>query len=257
MKRVIISVLVLTAVLSGITGCGSDKSSSVLVAAEKTYKVVFGTHMPPGSTTVNANQKLIDSMTEKTNGRFQVTLAQSGQLGSQRDIVEACNLGSIQFAMAESGLLSSYSVDDYRVFSLPYLFTNYEHFKKTRDGAPGQAVRKAFEDKTNMVVLSTASAGFRSCYLKKPVRSFAEMKGLKIRTPENPVFVKTFTALGSNPTPVPANEMYSAIQTGVVDGMESINETIISYKINEVTSYCVMGATSFSGQSGGGDEVAD
>jgi tripartite ATP-independent transporter DctP family solute receptor len=203
------------------------------------YKPTFGSHLPDSSVIVKGYQKLISDVNEKFDGRFDAVLSYSGQLGSQRDILEACNLGSIEFSIGEAGLLSSY-LPIYGVFALPFLFDDAEHYRKCATGEPGIYLKKTLEAVTNLTPVGSASNGFRSVFLKKSINSLRDMKGLKIRTPESPMYVSTFSALGANPTPVPAAEMYSAIQTGVVDGMENVNETIVNYKIYEVVTNCTI-----------------
>ena len=203
------------------------------------YTPVFGCHLPESSVIVQGFQRLIDEMDEKTGGRFQATLSHSGQLGSERHILEACNLGSVDFCIGEANLLGNY-VPAYNAFSLPFLFDTAEQYLACAEGEAGKKLNEALENATNLTTVASMSNGFRSVFLKKPVNSLADLQGVKIRTPESTIYVDTFTALGANPTPVNANEMYSAIQTGVVDGMENVNETIVSYKIYEVVSNCTI-----------------
>ena len=216
---------------------GSAPAASAGDSGLPTYEVLIGTHLPKESIVVQGFIRMADAMNEKTGGRFTYTLSDAGQLGSQRDILEACNLGSVQFCVGEADLLNSYA-PVYGAFALPFMFDSAEHYKACADGAVGQKLISALEAATDLTVVGNMSNGFRSVYLQKPVNSIADLKGVKIRTPESSVYVDTFSALGANPTAVPASEMYSAIQTGVVDGMENVNETIVQYKIYEVVSNC-------------------
>lgn len=249
MKKLIVTLLCL-AMVGSVYGCGNSEKPQNTGTAESTnedtsvekeelpvYDVIIATHLSKESVVVQGFEKMAELMNEKTNGRFTYTLSDSGQLGSQRDIMEACNLGSVQFCVGEAGLLSSY-VPVYGTFALPFLFDNAEHYQKCAEGEVGQSLIAELENKTSLTVLGSASCGFRSVFLQKPVNSLADLKGVKIRTPESSIYVDTFTSLGANPTAVPASEMYSAIQTGVVDGMENVNETIVNYKIYEVVTNC-------------------
>jgi TRAP-type C4-dicarboxylate transport system substrate-binding protein len=240
-------------VLAILTGCGGGSgsapaaSSSAAAPAGQTYDIVIGSQMPLGSALIDCEQWIIDQTKEKMGGRFTGTVSHSGQLGSQREIIEATNNGVIQASSGDSGTMVSYNIPECEILTLPYLFDSFEHFRKARPVfAP--MIAKALSEKTNMIILFHSVTGFRNCYLKKPVRKFADMKGLKIRTPENKGIVEALKALSANPTPIPSNEMYSAIQTGVVDGMEGTSETIFTMKIHEVTKYGVITQQYFNDQ---------
>jgi TRAP-type transport system periplasmic protein len=99
---------------------------------------------------------------------------------------------------------------------------------------------KLLREKANLEVLCWTGGTQRNVFIKKePTASMSTLKGVKIRTPESAIYVNTFKALGANPTPIPATEMYSAIQSGVVDAMEGSFDTVYTYKIFEVAKYCL------------------
>jgi tripartite ATP-independent transporter DctP family solute receptor len=244
MKGIIIRIFTIAMIAIVLAGCGGGSGSMPSSPAsaqspEKTYKPVFGSQMVPGTAMFICMEWIIDQMKEKTGGRFSGTLSHSGQLGSQREIIEATNAGVIEVTSADSGTMLTYNIPECAILGLPYLFDSVEHFRKTRHVFVPM-IAKALEEKTNMIILFHSTSGFRNCYLKKPVRTFADMKGMKIRTPENEGIVNAIRAMGANPTPIPSNEMYSAIQTGVVDGMENNNEAIVNFKIYEVIKYAVI-----------------
>jgi tripartite ATP-independent transporter DctP family solute receptor len=105
--------------------------------------------------------------------------------------------------------------------ALPYIFRSEDHMHKVMDGAIGDQIKKAFEP-AGLVVLAFYDAGARSFYNKtKPINSVADMKGLKFRVIQSDIFVDMVAALGANATPMPYGEVYSAIETGVIDGAEN------------------------------------
>ena len=240
MKKTSTLIVVISLVAFLLAGCGgSGSTSSGQAAGGKTYDVVFGTHLIPGTILITVAESMITMMSERTNGRFRMTLSHSGQLGSQREILEAVNRGVIDISSAASGTLMAFNLPEGAILNLPYIFDNDDHFMRARH-AFIPAIEQSLTNNTNFVVLFCTPNGFRHVFLNRPARSLAGMRGMKVRTPENRGIINAIRAIGANPTPIPSGEMYSAIQTGVVDGMENNFETIYQFKIHEVTQYGVL-----------------
>jgi tripartite ATP-independent transporter DctP family solute receptor len=118
---------------------------------------------------------------------------------------------------------------------LPYAFTSYEHVYRVQDGPVGKEIAKRVLDKTGVRYLAYGNIGFRhTLTVAKPVRTPADFVGLKIRVPPSPAFVNAFKLLGANPTPIPGGEMYTALKTGVVDGVEGAPDILLDFKMFEV-----------------------
>ena len=121
--------------------------------------------------------------------------------------------------------------------SLPFLFNNYDHVKKVLYGPIGQQVSKEAKDTLGVEVLSLGASGFRVFLSKKPIQTADDVRGLRLRVPEIPTWVEMAKALNANPTPIPAGEIYTALQTGVIDAFESPADYIYSSKNYEVAGY--------------------
>ena len=246
MKKILSIILVIMMLVGTLCACGGDAQQAATAPADKqeaaseetVYEWTLGTHHPDTTPAVQAIKAFIAELEEKTNGRIKITLSTGGALGSQREIIEGVNLGTIQIGYGETGVYSNYN-EDLGTFILPFLFETKEQFYAAMDGAAGEYYSDVLESCTNLSILAWFDGGKRDVYCKSPLNSLDDMHGIKIRTPESSVYVELFKALGSNPTAIAATEMYSAIQQGVVDVMEGSMDTGVNYKIYEVAPYCL------------------
>jgi tripartite ATP-independent transporter DctP family solute receptor len=145
------------------------------------------------------------------------------QLGGEKEAIEQAQVGAIQLARVSVGALGPV-VDELNVFNLPFLFRNTAHMQKVIDGAIGQELldKVTANQKAGLVGLCWMDAGARSLYdTKRPIRNIADLKGLKVRVMGNPMFVDMMNALGGNGVSMGYDQVFSALQTGVVDGAEN------------------------------------
>lgn len=157
---------------------------------------------------------------EKTGGRIKVQVFPSAQLGSETQTIENTQMGVLDINRVSCAPLSEFS-KTMGVLSMPYLFRDYEHFRKVLDGPIGVEVGKDLEEK-GLKVLAYYDSGARSFYnTKRPIKTPADLKGLKIRTQKSQVMVDLVNALGAVATPMSFEEVYSSLQTGVIDGAEN------------------------------------
>ena len=172
-----------------------------------------------------------------TRGAMEVRVLPAAQAGGQREIIESVSLGTLEMGYGESGLYANY-VSRFGVIALPYLYRDFAHWEKVVDGPIGAGLAEQLRAASGLRIVNWMTAGYRDTYLRtKAIRKPEDFNRVKIRLPEAPLFVKTFQALGAQPTPIPAPEMYSALQTGVVDAMEGSPEVGFTFKIHEVTRY--------------------
>ncbi|MBB4186274.1 TRAP transporter substrate-binding protein [Sinorhizobium terangae] len=175
---------------------------------------------PDGYPTVEAVKYFGELVKERTGGRYAVEVYHSAQLGEEKDTIEQVRSGVIELNRVSMAPFNG-TVKESIVPALPYLFRSEEHMHKVMDGAIGDQIKTAFEG-AGLVVLAYYDAGSRSFYNKqKPINSVADMKGLKFRVIQSDIFVDMVAALGANATPMPYGEVYSAIETGVIDGAEN------------------------------------
>ena len=158
-----------------------------------------------------------------TDGRLTIQMYASMQLGGEKEAIEQAQVGAIQLARVSVGALGPV-VDDLNVFNLPFLFRNTEHMDKVIDGPIGQALldKVTNNPNTHLVGLAFMDAGARSLYdTKRPIKDIDDVKGLKVRVMGNPMFVDMMNALGGNGVAMGYDQVFSALQTGVVDGAEN------------------------------------
>src|ERR1700758_1899085 len=178
---------------------------------------------PAGYPTVAAVESLGKKLEAATNGRLSVQMFASMQLGGEKEAIEQAQLGAIQLARVSVGTLGPV-IDDLNVFNLPFLFRDTAHMQKVIDGDIGSELldKVSNNDKAGLIGLCWMDAGARSVYtIKKPVHTIADLKGLKIRVIGNPMFVDMMNALGGNGVAMGYDQVFSALQTGVVDGAEN------------------------------------
>ena len=175
---------------------------------------------PDGYPTVEAVKYIGKVLSEKTNGRLCVEVYFAAQLGEEADTIEQTQLGVIDMNRISLGPFNNI-IPETQVPSLPYIFRSVEHMHHVMDGPIGQEILDAFSDH-DLVGLTFYDGGARSFYnSKRAINSMADLKGLKFRVMQSDIFVSMVQALGANAVPMPYGEVYSAIQTGVIDGAEN------------------------------------
>jgi tripartite ATP-independent transporter DctP family solute receptor len=175
---------------------------------------------PDGYPTVEAVKYMGDLLKERTDGRICVEVFHSAQLGEEKDTIEQTKFGVIDLNRVSMGPFNNI-VEETKVVSLPYIFKGVEHMHHVVDGPIGDDILKGFESE-GFIGLTYYDGGARSFYNKvKPIKSMDDLKGMKIRVIQSDIFVDMMTALGANATPLPYGEVYSSIQTGVIDGAEN------------------------------------
>ena len=206
----------ITASLLGLIGRGAG-------AADQ--KIVFKASdvHPEGYPTVAAVEDMGKKLSDATGGRLGIQMYASMQLGGEKEAIEQAQVGALQLARVSVGALGPV-VDDLNVFNLPFLFRDTAHMDKVIDGPIGQELldKVTNNPNTHLVGLAFMDAGARNLYdTKKPIKDIADVKGLKVRVMGNPMFVDMMNALGGNGVAMGYDQVFSALQTGVVDGAEN------------------------------------
>ena len=191
-------------------------------AEQKTILKASDVH-PEGYPTVQAVENMGKKLEAATGGRLSVQMYASMQLGGEKEAIEQAQVGALQLARVSVGALGPV-VDDLNVFNLPFLFRDTAHMDKIIDGAIGQELLDKVTESpnTHLVGLAFMDAGARNLYdTKKPIKDIADVKGLKVRVMGNPMFVDMMNAIGGNGVAMGYDQVFSALQTGVVDGAEN------------------------------------
>ncbi len=178
---------------------------------------------PAGYPTVVATENLGKKLEAATNGRLSVQMYPSMQLGGEKETIEQTQIGAIQMLRVSVGSMGPI-VDDINVVNMPFLFRNTAHAEKMMDGPIGQELLDKITASPNagLVALCWMDSGARSLYnTKRPIKAIEDIKGLKFRVIGNPIFVDMMNALGGNGVAMGYDQVFSALQTGVIDGAEN------------------------------------
>jgi tripartite ATP-independent transporter DctP family solute receptor len=178
---------------------------------------------PAGYPTVAATESLGKKLEAATGGRLTVQMYPSAQLGGEKETIEQTQIGAIQMLRVSAGALGPI-VDDINVVNMPFLFKNTAQAQRMMDGEIGQELldKITANPNANLVALCWMDSGARSIYnTKHPIKAVEDLKGLKIRVIGNPIFVDMMNALGGNGIAMGYDQVFSSLQTGVIDGAEN------------------------------------
>ncbi len=176
------------------------------------------------------------SIGESSKGQFKVQQFPNSALGGEREVIEGLQLGTIDAAVVSTGATLNF-VPETGVIDIPFLFRDLDHARKVLDGPIGQKLLADFPDK-GLIALAWGEQGFRHLTNNvRPVKTPADLKGLKIRTTENPIHISAFRKIGMLPTPMAWPEVATALQQGTIDGQENPMSVIVSAKLSQMQKY--------------------
>ena len=195
----------------------------LLPAAVLAQNLVIKSHdtHPAGYPTVAAIEGMGKKLDAATNGRIKIQMFPGAVLGQEKEAVEQTQLGAIQMARISLGVIGPI-VNDVNVFNMPFVFRNEAHMRAVIDGPVGQELLdKVTASPAKLVALGFMDGGSRSLYTKKKVTKPDDLKGQKVRMMGNPLFVDTMNAMGGNGIAMAYGEVFTSLQTGVIDGAEN------------------------------------
>jgi tripartite ATP-independent transporter DctP family solute receptor len=176
---------------------------------------------PPGYPTVVAVENMGKKLAEATKGELTIQMFPNSVLGGEKEMIEQTQVGAIQILRTSLGPIGPV-VPDVNVFNMPFVFKSVKQMRDVIDGPIGQELLdKISASPVKLVGLAWMDGGSRSLYTKKPVHTPADLKGQKIRMMGNPLFVDTMNAMGGNGISMGYGEVFTALQTGVIDGAEN------------------------------------
>jgi tripartite ATP-independent transporter DctP family solute receptor len=191
-----------------------------LAAAQNIVLKSHDTH-PAGYPTVVAIESMGKKLDAATQGRIKIQTFPGAVLGQEKEAVEQTQLGAIQIARISLGVMGPV-VNEVNVFNMPFVFRNEAHMRAVIDGPIGQEILdKVTASPARLVGLGFMDGGSRSLYTKKRVTKPEDLKGQKVRMMGNPLFVDTMNAMGGNGIAMAYGEVFTALQTGVIDGAEN------------------------------------
>lgn len=235
MKKISILLLIVGVSISMVFGNGEKEKTSV-----KPIVIQIGYENNPGEPLDLACiewQKIID---EKSNGTMKIELFPSSQLGKKTDIIDQMIAGAAVCTLADGAFYAERGVPDFGIVFGPYLFNTWDDcWKLTESDWYAEQVNK-LEAKGLRIISSNWIYGDRHTLTKKPVHTPSDLEGMKIRVANSMVFIKGFASLGATPTPLALGEVYTALQQGVVDGLENPLTTLDGGKFQEVAKYLIL-----------------
>lgn len=244
MKKNLIVLTIVCIISSMLTlvGCGSSNTGSSEVSASgkdeaMTIKLAHTVNEKDGFHI--AAEKFKEIVEEKTDGNITIELYPNAVLGDERTLLEGMQMGTVDMGIITNGPISNF-VEEIAVFELPFMFESLEQAYEVLDGPIGKELLAKLEQ-INIKGLAYAERGFRNITnSKKEIKGPEDIKDLKIRVMENPVYIDSFKELGANTVPMAWTEALTALQQGTIDGQENPINVIHSYKLYENQKYLTM-----------------
>ncbi|MEM8486369.1 MAG: TRAP transporter substrate-binding protein [Bacteroidota bacterium] len=225
--RYLLAVFVCTLLASAWAGCNPQSDVTV---------VKLGHGLDPVHPVHQGMEFMAEKVVEKSGGKMRVDIYPSQQLGSERELLELLQLGSLGMTKVTAAVLESFA-PSFKAFSVPYLFRDRDHHFRVLEGEIGKELLLASQAYW-LRGLAYYDAGSRSFYTKeKPIHSPADLAGLKIRTLESKTQVDMVNTMGGAATPISWGELYTALQQGVVDGAENNPPSLYTSRQYEVCKY--------------------
>lgn len=237
MKRILLGAVsaLLAAVM--LTGCGSGQQS-----AAKDGKVIIqvGYENNPGEPFDKGVNKWKELLEQKSNGTMIIETYPSSQLGSKNDLIDQMIAGQPVVTLADGAFYADRGVKDFGIVFGPFLFDNWDQCWNLVKSQWYADKSKDLEGKGLKILGSNWVYGARHTLTTKPVNSVEDLKGMKIRVPNNAIQVKGFEVLGAVPTPMPLGDTYTALQQGTIDGVENPLPVLYNGKFQEVAKYLIL-----------------
>lgn len=239
--KVVSLMLVLVLCVGCLFGCSGDKSNKQEANNDdKVYELRLSTVVNAPHPWIEMANYFSEEVAKKTNDKVKITVYPGGTLGKDETTIDEMRNGTIDFVLGGTQNAASF-VPEYQVFSLAYLFNDADHFKKAiaNDSAVFKRYQELYAEKNlNIRLLALAGGGCRNASNNlRPIVTPADLKGMKMRLPGSPMEAKLWSSLGALPTSLAWNEIYSAIQTGVVNAFESSISGYYGSKLYEVAQF--------------------
>ncbi len=209
-------------------------------AGAQDIELKFGYSDTPDSHIGRGITRFSELAKSKSNGRLNIKVFPGNQLGGIRDMFENVQLGTIAMVAIGADLLGN-SVSEADILTFPYLYRDWDHVFAVVNGPIGQRINELVIKKTGVRIAASTIHGTRELYTKGlEINSIADFSKIKVRVPNAPILIGTFKAFGANPTPVPWQELYTSLQTGVVNACETPPGLNITQKFYEVTDTMIL-----------------
>lgn len=211
-------------------------AAAPVLAQVKERTLRFAIVQPLDSNQGVGAQKFAELMEQKSGGKLTVKVFPNGTLGGETAVVSSLQGGTIDLSMIAPAILVGMAKEQ-AIWDFPFLFANYREVDQVFDSAVGRKLLDRLPEK-GLVGLAYWDHGFRNIVnSRRPINRAEDIQGLKLRVPQSPLYIEAFRALGANPVPMPFTEVYTALETKTVDGVEQPNSAVESARFNEVQKY--------------------
>lgn len=238
-KRILSMMMATVLAVATLTGCGGTSASGDAAGTGETTELRLSHTNPASSSFGLAGEEFAKLVSEKTNGRYHVTVYNDGQLGDERDSIEAVQLGNLDFALVNVSVLANF-VPELSVFDLPYVIQGTEHADRVFMGEIGDQMMDWLSG-IGVKGLGVWESGFRNLTNSvREVNNIEDVAGLRIRVMESELHQKLWIALGADAVPMAWGEAYTALQQHALDGQENPLTVILSNNVAAVNQNLAM-----------------
>lgn len=230
-----------------LAGCASSGSGGeqAQTGEGKRVRIMIGYENNPGEPIDQACQEWKRLIEERSDRTMRVDLYPSSQLGSKDNIIDQAVNGDCVVTLANGPFFQDRGVQDFGVLFAPYLFDGWEDVEKVVDSDWFAGKADELEQNVGLKILTTWRYGVRHTITKKPVNAVTDLKGKKVRVPNQTVLIKVFESLGATPTPMAMSDIYTSLQQGTIDGAENPLPTILNGAYQEVAKNLTLDAHTY------------
>jgi tripartite ATP-independent transporter DctP family solute receptor len=229
MKKALVFALIFLTVAGAIFAAGARESG------QQTYRLRTSTNLAASGTVGRALEFFVNDVNQASGGRIVATANFGSELGTQREQVEMAQTGSLEMVVASPPSAMAAYVPQLQVLNIPYIIRDEEHFVRVLDGVEDEISRLMAPH--NFIAVGGQNMGFRHMLVRRrPIQSPADLRGLQMRGP-NPVYIEMFELLGASGVTTDWTDVYTSLQTGVIDGMEASPDMIDSMRFQEQAQY--------------------
>lgn len=188
--------------------------------------------------TVAAVRHMGELLSQRSGGKFKTKVFNKGALGSEKETIDQVKIGALEMTRVNISPMNAICAKT-QVPTMPFLFRSVDHMRKSLDGPAGEEILKSCEPQ-GFIGLAFYDSGARSIYGRKPVKTVADAKGMKIRVQQSDLWVALIGAMGANATPMPIGEVYTGLKTGLIDAAENNVPSFEGFKHFEAVKYYSM-----------------
>ena len=236
-KLFVVGAIMAFAGVSVLFGGGASEASTA-PDQESTHEIIVAFDAVDTVSWARGIRKFAELAEEASNGRLTFRISSGGIMGSQRQVLENMQLGTIHMTYTFEPLTAW--VPEIDAYSFLYMFDDYDHVRRVDRGEVGQQLKQLVVEKAGFRPIMSYVREARQLTSNRPIRSIEDVQRLRIRTTPSPVVIRSWEAIGARPVPMPMGEVFSALQQGVIDGQENPLSVIHARNVYEVNSHIAL-----------------